>query len=157
MQQTLIIATLVLLTILSLNFFRANSEQQSMSYQNEAIIEATAVGQSMVEEISTKAFDNNTVSASCTNAASLTSPYDFGPGSGETTNNTFNDVSDYSGFSKIVNDPRLGIYSVNVSVYYVDQSSFSPSVTQTFSKEVDVKVMNAYLKDTLRLSTIISY
>ena len=157
MQQFLVIATLGLLITLALNYNRATFDHSSFSYKNEAVITATGIGQSIIEEVRTKAFDEKTVSAPVTLANNLTFPSSFGPESDEPADTSYDDVSDYHDYSRIVSTSRLGNFSVRVSSYYINPSTMILSSYQTFSKEVDVKVFNNYLQDTVKLSTIISH
>ena len=54
MQQFLVIGGILILSYLSLTFFRSNSTQTDSNYNNEVIIMGTGIGQSMLEEILTK-------------------------------------------------------------------------------------------------------
>lgn len=164
MQQYLSIGALVLLSIIALAFYRASTNQTTISYANESMLEATAIGQSILEEIKAKAFDEMTVSAPCTTVAALTAPSSLGPDTSETANTFFDDIDDYNNYTRTVISPRLGIYFAAVQVRYVDPNTpESASGISTFAKQVSVFVTNEYLispantPDTLRLRTVIAY
>ncbi|UCH64586.1 MAG: hypothetical protein JSW63_08120, partial [Ignavibacterium sp.] len=61
---------------------------------NTAVIAASSVAQSMIEEIQQKAFDENTVSKSVLNDANLTDLSYLGPDKGEFNNTQFDDIDD---------------------------------------------------------------
>ncbi len=157
MQTFLVIGALMLLSTFTVNFYRTNLDQTSFSYRNEATVTGSGIGQSLIEEISNKAFDETTVLAPVRSADSLTSAFSLGRDGSETTSNTFDDVDDYNTYVRAMPTARLGDFNVKVSVYYVNQSDFTSSLSQTFSKQVDVCVFNSYMNDTLRISSIISY
>jgi hypothetical protein len=158
------IGALILLTTLALTIYRTNSSQTSLSYNNEAWITGTALGQSLLEEIETKAFDENTATAPCTSATALTTAAYLGPDAGETSSTNFDDVDDYNNFSRVTGTSRLGNFTVSVKVYYVQPTALgTKSLVQSFIKKVDVNIANDYIvdssgdRDSLKLNTLIGY
>lgn len=129
----------------------------SDSLQNDAILEANSIGSMMVSEVKSKAFDNVTRTANVSSRSQLTSTSSLGPESGEVipanpervsasqavfnSQQTFNDVDDYDGYTRIVKTENLGDFTVRDSVCYVlesDPEVSSPS--QTWCKMVVVTV-----------------
>jgi hypothetical protein len=128
---------------------------------------AISLAQSRLEEIKSKAFDQNTVSNTVSSLNSLTAASALGPQTGETYPN-FNDVDDYNGFTTTdtvqinPNLPRSGsnldYFKEIDSVVYV--SSTSPDVTsstQTWNKKITVKIKHPQMTDTIKVSTVFSY
>ncbi len=128
---------------------------------------AIALAQSRLEEIKSKAFDQNTVSATVSTTSSLTAASKLGPETGEVYPN-FNDVDDFNGFTytdTVQINPDLAKSATNCyyfkeidSVVYV--SSTSPDVTsssQTWNKKITVKITIPQMTDTIKVSTVFSY
>ncbi len=157
-QQLLVIGGILLLGYLALSFYRSNSVQSSIELSNEAVITGTGIGQSTLDEIQTKAFDQQTVSKTITSVDSLTAPSNLGPDSGETNSTLFNDIDDYNGFVRQDSLGRLGTFLTSVSVYYVNPTNPSNrSTLRTFAKRVDIFVTNMFLPDTIKLNLVIAY
>ncbi|MFA4924799.1 MAG: hypothetical protein WC557_11450 [Ignavibacteriaceae bacterium] len=158
MQQLLIIGALIILGSLVLTFNRSTQNVNANNYFNIALIDATASAQSLIEGIQTKAFDENTVSASVSSTSALTAVGLLGPDAGETVAIQFDDVDDYRNYTEIDSFKQFGVFSLSVQVNYVQK--YSPetvSSAPTFLKKVDVTVTNPFLVYSLTLSRIISY
>lgn len=178
-QQFLTIGGIIIFTFMTLTFNSSVLNQSSASDFNEAIIVATGLGQSIIEEIHTKAFDENTILSAVDTVVDLTLPNLLSYDSGEGLNNengyakthgydagtTFDDIDDYNGFSRDYSDKLLGNFNSKVEVYYIKPSSpYFKSTTRTFTKRVDVTMSNPYLTinendstGTLKLTSIITY
>lgn len=178
-QQFLTIAGIVIFSFFTLSSNSARLNQTSSSNFNEAILVAADLGQSLIEEIHSKAFDENTVSSAVDTVIDLTLPnllsYDSGEGlknehgyaktHGYDVSTTFDDVDDYNGFSRDYSDKLLDNFNTSVKVYYVNPSDPSQlCYSRTFAKKVEVAVSNPYLATqedeemgTLKISTIITY
>jgi hypothetical protein len=157
-QQLLTIASIMLITLLIMNVHRATAERLTIMYSNEAIIAGTGVAQSLIDEIESKAFDQQTVSKEVSTTDSLTAPNALGAETGENTRTMFNDVDDYNNFTETDSLPRTGIYNIKVKVEYV--ANMNPSLISnysTFTKKIDVFVTNFSLPDTLKFSDIVAY
>jgi len=158
MQQALAIAGLTFLTVLMVNYYNANSFQQSATYYNEAVITATGIGQSVLEEIKSKAFDEKTVIAAVSTVTDLTLSGSLGPDAGEGTPNVYDDIDDYNLFTRIVPTSRLGDFTVKAKVFYINPDiPQNTSYSQTFAKNIQVWVSNTYLGDSLSLNIIVGY
>jgi hypothetical protein len=157
-QTLLVTIGLLLFTIFILTVYRTTTSRFAFAIANEAIISGTAIAQSMIDEISQKAFDEKTVSSSVASPDSLTPAGNLGPDTGETDYTKYDDIDDYNNFQKVESLSRLGNFNTLVSVYYV--SSTNPdikSLSRTFYKRVDVFVTNSFITDTIKLYRIISY
>jgi hypothetical protein len=157
-QMLLAIAGLFLLSIITLTYNRSISGQQTTMINNEAILTATALAQGMIDEISTRAYDEKTKTSGVTVADSLTTSGSLGPDSGESSVSLFDDIDDFNNYTKTSGLQRLGNFAFKVNVYYVQNLLPDTKIfTRSFSKRIDVAVYNQYLPDTLKLKTIISY
>jgi hypothetical protein len=157
-QQFLVIGGLVLLSILALNFYRASDIQYNMKYENEAIITATSIAQSTLEEISTKAFDEVTTEWKTDSKDSLTLAASFGTDSAEITRTLFDDIDDYHGYYFVDSTLGLGNFAVSIIVNYVTPSDPNTlSATRTFTKKATIFVNNSYLKNELQYIYAYSY
>ena len=157
-QRILVIGGILLLTTLILNFHRANSYQTTLALYNEGLISATGIGQSIIDEIQTRAFDEQTVSKSISTTDSLTTAALLGPETGESGPALFDDTDDYNNYQRNDTLSRLGVFTTQVQIYYVPKMNpSSKSLSRTFTKRIDISVTNAYLTDTLKLNHIIAY
>lgn len=157
-QQFLVIGGLVLLSLLALNFYRASDIQYDMKYENESIVTATSIAQSIFEEISTKAFDEVTVSWKTDSPDSLTLAASLGPDSAETNRNLFDDIDDFNGYYMVDSSMSLGNFNVSVIVKYVNSSNpDAQSSSRTFTKRASIFISNSYLKNQLQFQYAYSY
>ena len=159
-QQLLVLAAIILLSIFILRVNSTQSNSTKNIVTNAAIIKATGIAQSLLEQVQTEAFDSATVSKSVTSSASLTPVARLGPDPGETTVTKFNDVDDYNNYTDSVTIGTNDIFNFKVTVNYaVKMNPDVSSSVPTYSKRVNVFVYNKYLKliDTLKLSKVISY
>lgn len=149
---------MVILGVLSLLIYNSTNSKTDSDLGNEAYITASGIGQSMIDQILNKSFDQKSISKTLTLPDSLTAVASLGPDSGESTVGLFNDVDDYKNFIKIDTLSVLGIFKTKVDVNYVQK--FNPDVksnVKTFTKRIDVFVTNAFLPDTLKLKYAIAY
>lgn len=162
-QQILSIGALSIFTFVVLTFSSSSNVQYDSSNFNEAVIVATGIGESFIEKIQKKAFDENTVSTAFSSTDSLTVFNSFGYDTGEYAIETFDDIDDFHNYS-ITQTNKLGTFSIGIRVYYINK--INPDVvsaTPTFLKRFDVHVTNTYLaftegsSPTLSFSGIISY
>lgn len=157
-QSMLVIVGLLLFSIFMLTVYRSSTARISLTLLNEATITATGIGQSLIDEIQVKAFDEKTVGTSISTPDSLTPSGSLGKDTGETLLTHFDDVDDFHNYTRTDSLSRLGAFNSKVTVSYVQK--FTPEVkttTRTFSKRIDVFVMNQALTDTIKLYHIITY
>ncbi len=149
-QLLLVIGGLVLFSLLAVNVNKSiiNSDLQTSS--SEYVVTATSLGQSLINKISTKSFDQGTVGNPVFNSSLLTPANALGPEPGETAA-TYNDVDDYNNYTEADTTPRAGIFNISVSVNYVDDNNPNTILTSITSrtKRIQVAVFNSFMKDTL--------
>jgi hypothetical protein len=133
-------------------------QTKDVSYQNEAIMGATAIAQSTLREVAAKKFDQKSIGKKITTVDSLSAVGSLGPESGEAYP-AFNDVDDYDGYIRTVSTDRLGDYTVAVNVHYTRKDSLGAlSGVRSFMKSIDVTVSgNPHLATDLKMNTIVSY
>ncbi|MFC2084578.1 hypothetical protein ACFLS9_05930 [Bacteroidota bacterium] len=157
-QSILVIGGIMLFTLLLLSFYRSNSIQTTASIYNEAVISASGIAQSLIEEIGKKKFDEGEMIYQSITTDSLTKSWNFGPDSGETYVNQYDDLDDYHNYKRVDKLNRLGYFNSNVQVNYgVPSAPDKVSLARTFYKRVEVKVINQYMPDTLKLYYIASF
>lgn len=156
MQTILVIGSIFLFSILALSINGNMTEQYSDNYENEAVVTASSIGQSILETIQLKAYDENTVSSDVYNTSQLSTT--LGTESGESSETLFDDIDDYDNYQSTIQMTRLDSFQVLVDVYYINQSNPDSAVTSpTFSKRIDVEINNTYLENQIRLYSIVSY
>lgn len=159
--QTLItIAALALVVLTVLNFNKSSLNTQDNLIYNKEYILTTTAAQSLLDEISTKAFDEKIISgAVITNASNFSSA--LTSESGEAYPN-FDDIDDFNNFSKKDSVENFGVFNFKVNVNYVNDD-LQYSASNTYHKSVKIKVTNTNLKnpftgivDTIAISTVFS-
>jgi ABC-type antimicrobial peptide transport system permease subunit len=157
-QQFLVIGGIMLLSYLSLTFYRSSGNQTSTMIENETIITATSVGQSIIDEISMKAFDESTVNNFRLTTSQLTPVASLGIDASEDNVKKYDDIDDYRNYKRIDYLPRLGMFTTFVCVKYANTATLDSIQTPTFLKRIDVSVViNSGMKDTVKLNHYISY
>lgn len=157
-QMFLTIGGLALLSVLMLMFFSSSAVQSDTKRSNEAVITATGVAQSLIEEIAAKAFDEKTITHTLNKTDSLTLANSFGPDAGETNRLLFDDIDDYNHYSGNDTLGGLGVFHYQVRIRYAQK--FNPdiiSLARTFTKRADIDVTNSYMQDTLKLTYVYTY
>jgi|YelNatPaOPRAMG01_1025707.scaffolds.fasta_scaffold01686_13 hypothetical protein len=160
--------TILAMLLLSILILRVNNVYlntgSALSYSKLEII-ATSLASSRLDEICTKAYDENSVSAAINDSSKFTSPSKLGPESGEVYPD-FDDVDDYNKFSindsvKLLSNNPAEVFRDSCIVQYVAISGGKDFVTnyQTWNKKITVMVWdkNKSMPDTVTLSRIFSY
>ena len=144
------------------------TDNMRIASEDEYILTALSLEQSIIDEAKTKAFDQATVSTPVNSAATLSvlgrdagesipTP-DVDGGSGFRSVTTFNDVDDYNGYVRVINTPRAGTFTVMVSVCYATETS--PDVAaagKTFCKRMSLSATNPLLTTPVSLQYIFMY
>ena len=157
-HMLLTIAAVFLLSNLILNSHKANTSRMLTNYTSESVIDASGLAQSIIDMIQSKAFDEMTVNKPVWQTDSLTSANYLGPEAGEYQHTDFDDIDDYNNFKTAVSLDRMGDFDINVSVFYV--STLNPNIKSsipTYSKKIELSIINYSLLDTLRYHHIVSY
>jgi hypothetical protein len=143
-----------------------------VSADNEFVITAISLAQSVIDEAKMKAFDENTVSGSVTSPSSLTPSNSLSSeGSGEAVSNPdtaqqngsasltkFDDIDDYNGYVRLVDTPRAENYRIETAVNYASET-YPDSIksSQTFCKKMTVTVTSPFIPQPIRLSYAFTY
>ena len=157
-QQILTIAGIMLLSILILNVNTSTSGRLISMYSNEAVISASGIAQALIDEIQTRAYDENTISSIVLKTDSLTQVAQLGKEPGETIPTQFDDIDDYNNYVRTDSLKRMGNFNSRVFVYYVNPNN--PDVKSkkpTFTKRIEVHITNFSLPDTLKFYHIVGY
>lgn len=170
-QVMLILGAFAVLSVLSLSLNRTMFGSSQLGYELEATLNALSIGQSMLDEIMTKSFDEKTTAGKIAYNYTQITPYgSLGPETGEAisgvdsaytsggvfhdyqSKSRFNDVDDYHLYRRRAFDPRMGYFSVFDSIIYVSEFKPSKDTTHaTFYKKIVVVVSHSSLpraKDT---------
>jgi hypothetical protein len=157
-HMLLTLAAVFLLSNLILNSHKANTSRMLTNYTSEAVIDASGLAQSIIDMIQSKAFDEMTVNKPVWQTDSLTTVNNLGPETGEYQHTDFDDIDDYNNFNTTVSLDRMGDFDINVSVFYV--STLNPNIKSsipTYSKKIELSIINYSLLDTLKYHHIVSY
>ncbi|MEI7674078.1 MAG: hypothetical protein WCK00_18400 [Deltaproteobacteria bacterium] len=167
----LTIGSLVLLGIFLLAANTIISENAGSADQNESLLTAMSLAQSVIDEAKTKGFDEQALAGAVTSSMNLTPAASLGPEGAEAlagadslaagvyaSTSRFNDVDDYNNYTRLVNTPRAEGYLVSVRVQYA--SEFSPDSVKTFPtfcKTMTVTVSSRYLSAPVPLQYAFTY
>lgn len=146
-QMIMVAVAMMLLGKLVVSSNETVAMNQATITESECIGSATAIGQSMIEKILVKNFDDSVATAGTPDSTKFSL---IGLDPGEVAGNplTFNDFDDYNGYVDSVDTPRYGKFYLTTRVYYV--SSVAPydySVTKTYAKRIEVEVDNKFMVD----------
>lgn len=171
-NMLLTIGGIVLLTTFVLYANGLMFDNSKIASDNEYVITAISLAQSVIDEAKTKAFDEATILATITSASNLTPVHLLGPdGTGESMATIdsvdgghprsmarFDDVDDYNGYVRVVNTPRAEGFRVQASVNYVSETNpDTPSAARTFCKRLQVTVTSPYVSQPVSLSYAFTY
>lgn len=157
-QTIMLLGSLLLLVTLSMNFYSSYRSKSDLSINSEALSTAITVGESIFNDIRSRAFDEKTVSKAVYSIDSLTAPASLGPDAGESNATQFNDADDFNNYISYDTLGIFGIFKTSIKVHYVHKlDPNTVSATRTFTKRIDINVTNKYLADTLKLKHVIAY
>jgi hypothetical protein len=152
------IFSLAFLTFLIIRFYGTASLSFDTASNSQAIISATGYAQSLVEEISLRKFDENTVSADIDTTASLTNSSTLGPDAGEYSVSQYDDIDDFKNYTRVDSSNGMGTFTSKVNVFYVSQSNLTDSTTtKSFLKKISVVTTNKFLFGSVKLEYIVNY
>ena len=159
MQNFLLIGAFVILGILILSINSTIFITNKAITENEVHITGIGLGQALIEEITSRAFDEKTTgSKKVTSPEQLTGVNNLGKESGEPP---FDDVDDYNNFSRKIDTPRIDGYEIFVKVGYADPSMPRNFINmRTFLKRIEVTIKNPkfmHNPDSLLFATVVSY
>lgn len=152
------IMTLVFLAMLNVTFFNSSGESYNTASDNQAIISGINFGESLIQDIILRSFDEKVVNNSVTDSDSLTSTVDFGPDLGEVNWTQFDDVDDFNGYTRVDSTEGMGQFQLSVAINYVSESNINnSSYSRTFLKKITINVNNEFLKNSLVLDYVVGY
>jgi hypothetical protein len=175
--QTMI--TLLAMVLLSFLILRVNNmflQTNTTLYTTKFEVLGYSLAQSMIQEIESLDFDENTVNAAVSDSSNLSAT--LGKDGTETTSDTFDDVDDYNNYTRSDTIPaHTGtVFNIRCKVEYVLPTS--PDVataSKTWQKKITVFVTSPYMisssaygfnknntnlysnYDTIKLSQVYSY
>ncbi len=156
-QILMTILGLALFSFLALNVNTVILNSSSQTDASEYISTATTVGQSVLNMVSSKAFDQHTIGNPPYSANLFTPADSLGAEPGETPA-TYNDVDDYNNYTDADTTPRAGIFNILVHVNYVDDNNPQTVLATTSrTKRIQVEIKSPFMKDTLYMYTYKSY
>jgi hypothetical protein len=160
-QMLLSLCAMMLLSLVVLRQTGDSLETSDTILQTKVEIMAASEASSMLERISSLAFDQHTKDSTFTGKLSqLTPPSALGPDGGEDSTHKYNDADDYNGFVT-VDSTALGEFTIHCKVTYADAAN--PDVdyvaNPTWHKKVTVTVWGPRpaMTDSMQCSTIVSY
>lgn len=163
-QIMFILGAFAMLSILALGLNRTLLGSVILGVEMEATLNSLSIGQSMMDEVMQRNFDQKTIGKVAYSYSDLTPYGSLGPEGGESisgidsaytsggtfhdfqSKSKFNDVDDYNLYHRVVVDPLLGKFDVFDSVKYV--SEYVPTrdtLAATFYKKIVVVVTHPNL------------
>lgn len=144
-QLLLVLGAIVLFSMVTLNAHRTVLHATSSTINAETTITATEIGETLLTEIKSKAFDEKVIGLETSNVNHFTAP-PLGPDDGEIVA-MYDDVDDYNSYQRISATPRLGSFTATVAVNYVyENSPETISSGKTHLKRIRVTVTGNLLK-----------
>lgn len=176
-QMLLVVAALTILSMLTFTVNSSILQAYVISYDSEATIDAMSIGQAMLDEIQTQAFDsltNTTQTVKNPNLCTIPSKLGADIDSEKTfasvvavypdtmpfkSMEKFNDVDDYNRYKRLVKSPHLGNFTVEDSVSYVLDSDLNTpyKITPTWYKKVLVKISHPSLYRPIEMKSLIVF
>ena len=148
---------MVLLSTITLRVNTSNLMNGTIRDEAQYGVLATSIATSIIEEATSKSFDESSDSTSVSSLNELTLAGILGPESGE-TDSTFDDFDDYNGFTKRDSTMPSAIFDVSCEVVYIHKSNLKvKSNSQQWHKKINVTVSSPFSQDTFKTSSIFSY
>lgn len=163
-----VVGAFAILSLITLSVNSIIVESTTVMLDTEASITGISIAQAMIDEIQSKEYDTQTVSARVYNTANLTPTNLLGTEAGESISTpdvlpyqsatVFNDIDDYNGYRRTVSTARLDNFAVTDSIYYVMESNLNlKSSTQTYYKKMVVTVAHPSMKVPVVLADVVVY
>jgi MSHA pilin protein MshD len=155
-QMILTMGAMIFLSAMVLRVNTVSLKNTTTMYNSKFNILAVSIGNTMIEEISKKAFDENTISNTLTSTGQLTNQNNLGPDS--ETYSQFDDIDDYDGYSITDATMPSAIFNISCSVGYVrDTNPDQITNSKQWTKKITITITSISMKDTVRVSTLYSY
>lgn len=162
-QMMITIGALILLSVVVLRVNTGNLATNEVLINSKLDILAISLANSTIEEATSKAFDEYTITKPAELTSNLTEPSKFDKDPGESYPNV-DDMDDYDGITIYDSVSGADYYEIKCAVAYVDTTN--PEITttsRTWHKKITVRVtskgmLNAVgIQDTVEMSAIRSY
>jgi hypothetical protein len=148
---------IVLLSTITLRVNTSNLMNETIRDEAQYGVLATSIATSIIEEATSKSFDESSDSTSVSSLSELTLAGLLGPESGE-TDSTFDDFDDYNGFTKRDSTMPSAIFDISCEVMYIHKSNLKvKSNSEQWHKKINVIVSSPFSQDTFKTSSIFSY
>ncbi len=158
-QNILLIGSFILLSVILFSINNLIFMSNKTILENEVQITGIGLAQTLMEEITSRAFDEKTTGNQRVQfPTKLTLQSEFGK---ETNEPPFDDVDDYHDCSQNIDTPRIDGYQLHVSVHYANP--LFPKYNfpfRSFLKRIQITVKNEkYMSnpDSLVISSIVAY
>ena len=138
-------AAMIIFSMIMLNANLMIQRNSMMQVESELEQEVIALGQEIIDEARTKAYDAATVSAAAPPSLIPGGFTSIGPGGSETTRRSFNDFDDYDGWSDTFTTEH-GNFQVRSEVFYVDPVYYQKTGSKTTFKKIVVVVTSEFLR-----------
>jgi MSHA pilin protein MshD len=157
-QTLLTIAAMMMISRMVLSVNNQNAQSGGSIEMAAYRITATSLGTSVIEEASGLAFDELSDSNGISTPSSFTAVNKLGPDNGEVYPH-YDDFDDFNGLHKIDSLAGSAVFATDVTVQYVSITSNVITVanTQTYNKQITVKVSSKWMSDTLKFYNVMSY
>ncbi|HEY6953007.1 MAG TPA: hypothetical protein VI758_11400 [Bacteroidota bacterium] len=158
-QTFMVIAAMMLLGTLSLSVNTTLINSSSTGLEMEAGLDALSYGQSLLDEILAREFDEKTLTYRAFNYSDLTPIALLGKDNGESipqpdssasddfhSKRKFDDVDDYHNYVRINRNSRLDNFTETTAIEYVQEANPDAlALSPTFYKRVTVTISNPYM------------
>jgi len=157
-QTLLTIAAMMMLSRMVLAVNNDNAQSGGSVEMAAYRITATSLGKSIIEEATGLAYDRNSDTVGISNPANFTAASALGPKTGEVYPNYYY-FDDFNGLHVVDSLAGSAIFAIDVTVQYVNIASnvITASSSQTYNKQMTVKVSSKNMADTLTFYTVMSY
>lgn len=155
-QMILTMGAMIFLSAIVLRVNTVTLVNTNTQYDSKFEILAVSIGNTMIEEISKKAFDENSISNTLTVVGQLTSQNKLGPDS--ESYSQFDDIDDYDGYSYSDSTMPSAIFDVTCSLGYVNDTNPDVIVnSKEWTKKITITVSSKSMTDVVTVSTLYSY
>jgi len=159
-HNILMIGAFLILSTIALSINNLILTTKKTIIGNEVQITGIGLAQALMDEITSRDFDENTTGNKRVRfATQLTSSSSFGT---EGSESPFDDVDDYHNYTTTINTPRVDGYEISVQVFYANPlfPKYNMVFFKSYLKRVVITIKNQkYLHnpDYFSISTIVGY
>lgn len=156
-------AAMIIFSVILMNANHMIHRNTVMQVEGELEQEVIAIGQEIIEEARTKAFDENTynpdtgedklppsdIPGGFTNSPSLgldSGDLDAYANCPSYERTCFDDFDDYNGWEEVSTTPH-GDFNLSVEVFYVDENTFEETGDKSTFKKIEVSITSEFLRD----------